>query len=175
MSRESSRKVIFPVVATLAVGALALLISHIPAQKPIDIFYKGTFAAAGAGAPKPLFVITNQSEYPILASIYLASQCQQELGWTRAKTPNMVSDGHVVRPHASVEVYGGPAMNVACRYGLLWSIDPVAVRAAPQWKRLVDGWFIRAKLRPPFEPFGRETSPIVPPLGSHPGLNWTAR
>ena len=49
MSQESCRKALTPVVVTLTFVAIVLLMSLGTPQKPIDIFYKGTFATAGAG------------------------------------------------------------------------------------------------------------------------------
>src|SRR5205085_321790 len=55
-----------------------------------------------------------------------------------------------------------PATNVAYRYPVLWGLHPADALSRPKWKRVVDGWFERATLRPPLLPHGIECSPVIP-------------
>ena len=131
-------------------------------RNAIAIIYKGTYPTAWPGDPRPLFVITNQSAYRI-AWTMLAPEFRDGSGWTTVQIPSVRFGGETLAPHTSFEIYGIPATNVAYRYPVLWGLHPADALSRPKWKRVVDEWFGRAKLRPPLLPHGIERSPIIPP------------
>jgi hypothetical protein len=167
MPRESSRKTAIVAVLVLVVGGVAVFISQGNPQKPIGILYEGTFATAWPGAPRPRFVITNQSGYRIAWTV-LGPEFREGSGWTTVQIPNVRFGGETLAAHASFEIYGIPATNVAYRYAVLWGLQPADALSRPKWKRVVDAWFERARLRPPFLPHGVERGPVIPPQEPNP-------
>ena len=92
----------------------------------------------------------------------LAPEFRDGSGWTTVQIPRIRFGGETLAPHTSFEIYGIPATNVAYRYPVLWGLHPADALSRPKWKRVVDGWFERATLRPPLLPHGIERSPVIP-------------
>jgi hypothetical protein len=154
-------------------GVLVLMIVVIflgGRPKSISIQYLGMRDTPWPDGQRPLFLITNPTPYRLTWTM-LAPEFELASGWTRTQSPK-VSVGGVVRdlefggetllPGVGFEIYGIAPTNVPYRFPVLWGLHPADALLRPRWKRVADEWFEHAGLRPPFLPYGVQTTPVIP-------------